>query len=153
LQKVAIVVGYGPIGKKITQTLKDHDIKPIIIETNIDTVNSVSLQKQAIIYGNSTKKDVLLAAGIKSADYLIITTPHFNTTLETASTAPVLNPKIRTLVRARFIDDGYSLKQAGVPGIAFEEEEVSNTLTSLLLDDLEEQIIPTAASAEVISQS
>lgn len=152
LQKTAIVVGYGPTGKKVTQTLKDHNIKPVIIETNIDTVNSISSQKQAVIYGNSTKRDILVVAGIKNADYLIITIPNLNSTLETVSIASILNSKARILVRARFLDSENSLKQAGVSGIAFEEEEVSNALTSLLLDDLEKQSL-LATTSEIISQS
>ncbi|GMO67242.1 MAG: cation:proton antiporter [Endomicrobiia bacterium] len=151
-QKTAIVVGYGPTGKKITQTLRNHDIKPVIIEINIDTVNSISSQKQAVIYGNSTKRDILVAADIKSADYLIITIPHLNATLETVSIASILNSKTRIFVRARFLDSENSLKQAGVSGIAFEEEEVSNALTSLLLDDLEKQNLLATAS-EIVSQS
>ncbi|MDR1721341.1 MAG: cation:proton antiporter [Endomicrobium sp.] len=145
-QKTAIVVGYGPTGKKVTQTLIKQGVKPIIIEINIDTVNSLSSQRQVVIYGDSTKRDILLAAGIKNADYLIITLPHLSATLETASLATVLNPKTRILARTRFLDSGESLKQAGVSGIAFEEEEVSNALTSLLLDDLEEQSLLATAS-------
>ncbi|MDR1784696.1 MAG: cation:proton antiporter [Endomicrobium sp.] len=151
-QKTAIVVGYGPTGKKVTQTLKNNNINQIIIETNIDTVNFISSQKQAVIYGNSAKRDILLAAGIKSADYLIITVPNLNATLETVSTASALNSKTRILVRARFLDSMDSLKQAGASGIAFEEEEVSNALTSLLLDDLEKQSLLTITS-EIVSQS
>jgi CPA2 family monovalent cation:H+ antiporter-2 len=145
-QKTAIVIGYGPTGKKVTQALKEQGVKPIVIEINIDTVNTLSSQGQTVIYGNSTKKDILLAAGIKNADYLIITIPHLGMITETASLATTLNPKTRILVRSRFLDSRESLKQAGVSGIAFEEEEVANALTSLLLDDLEEQSLLATAS-------
>ncbi|MCA6079310.1 MAG: cation:proton antiporter [Endomicrobium sp.] len=151
-QKTAIVVGYGPTGKKVTQALIEQDVKPIIVEINIDTVNSLSSQGQAVIYGNSAKKDILFAAGIKNADYLIITIPSLNTTLETASLASALNPKTRILVRARFIDSKENLKQTGISGIVFEEEEVANALTSLLLDDLEKQSLLAVAS-ELAAQS
>ncbi|MDR2665878.1 MAG: NAD-binding protein [Endomicrobium sp.] len=145
-----MVVGYGPTSKKVTQTLKDHNIKPVIIETNIDTVNSISSQKQAVIYGNSTKRNILVVAGIKSADYLIITIPNLNATL--VSIVSILNSETGILVRAQFLDSKDSLKQVGVSGIAFEEEEVSNALTSLLLDDLEKQSL-LATTSEIISQS
>jgi len=151
-QKTAIVVGYGPTGKKVTQALIKQGVKPIIIEINIDTVNSLSSHEQVVIYGNSARRDILIAAGIKSADYLIITIPNLSATLETASTASLLNPKTRILARTRFLDSGESLKQSGVSGIAFEEEEVSNALTSLILDDLEEQSLLATAS-ELASQT
>ncbi|MDR1244076.1 MAG: cation:proton antiporter [Endomicrobium sp.] len=151
-EKVAIVIGYGPTGKEVTQALIKQGIKPVIIEINIDTVNSLSSQGQAVIYGNSTRKDILIAAGIKKANYLIITVPSLNITLETASLASSLNPKTRIIVRARFLDHKENLKQLGISAIAFEEEEVAKALTSLVLDDLEQQSLLAAAS-EIASQT
>ncbi|MDR3275300.1 MAG: NAD-binding protein [Endomicrobium sp.] len=49
---------------------------------------------------------MLLTAGVKSANYLIITIPSFNITLETASLASSLNQKTRILARARFPLEG-----------------------------------------------
>jgi CPA2 family monovalent cation:H+ antiporter-2 len=151
-QKIAVVVGYGPTGKKIVNALIEYGVKSIVVETNIDTVNNLSSQGQMVIYGDSTKKNILLAAGVKSADYLIITVPSLQVTLETASLTSALNQKTRILVRARFLDNKETLKQIGISGIVFEEEEVSNALTSLLLDDLEKQSLLAAAS-ELAEQS
>jgi Trk K+ transport system NAD-binding subunit len=72
--------------------------------------------------------------------------------LETATLASSLNPKTRILARARFLDHKENLKQAGVSQVAFEEAEVAKALTSLLLDDLENQNLLTTAS-EMASQS
>jgi CPA2 family monovalent cation:H+ antiporter-2 len=151
-QKTGIVIGYGPTGKKVANALIEYGVTPIVVEINIDTVNSLSSQGQMVIYGDSTKKDILLAAGIKSANYLIITVPSLQVTLETASLASALNPKTCILVRARFLDNEEILKQMGISGIVFEEEEVSNALTSLLLDDLEKQRLLAVAS-ELAEQS
>jgi CPA2 family monovalent cation:H+ antiporter-2 len=145
-QKTGIVVGYGPTGKKVKNALIEYGVKPIVVEINIDTVNSLSSQGQTVVYGNSAKKNILLAAGIKNADYLIITVPSLQVTLETASLASALNPKTRVLVRTRFLDSKEALKQTGISGIVFEEEEVSNALTCLLLDDLERQSLLAVAS-------
>jgi CPA2 family monovalent cation:H+ antiporter-2 len=143
--KTAIVVGYGPTGKKITEALKNYDIKPIIVEMNIDTVNTLSAQGQAAVYGDSTKKNILRAAGIERASYVIITVPALNITSETALLASSLNPNVRIFARARFIDNKDHLTQIGVTGMAIEEEEVSKALTSLLLDDLETSLLKQAA--------
>jgi CPA2 family monovalent cation:H+ antiporter-2 len=151
-QKTGIVVGYGPTGKRVVEALIEYDVKPIIVEINIDTVNNLSSQGQTVIYGDSTKKNILLAAGMKSGDYLIITVPSLQVTLETASLASTLNPKTRILARARFLDNKETLKQTGISGIVFEEEEVSNALASLLLDDLEKQSLLVIAS-ELAEQS
>jgi CPA2 family monovalent cation:H+ antiporter-2 len=151
-QKTAIVVGYGPAGKKVTKALIEQGVKPIIIEINIDTVNNLSSQGQVVIYGDCAKKNILIAAGIKTVNYLIITIPSFNITLEAASLASNLNPKTRILVRARFLDHKESLRQIGISGVAFEEEEVAKALTMLLLDDLEQQSL-LAATSELAAQA
>jgi CPA2 family monovalent cation:H+ antiporter-2 len=143
-QKNAIIVGYGPIGKQVVNVIKEQNINPIVIDINIDTINSLSAQGFSVVYGNSSQKKILLAAGIKNADYLIITIPSLTLTLETSTLASSLNPKTRILARARFLNHKENLKQAGVSRVAFEEAEVAKALTSLLLDDLENQnLLPT----------
>ncbi|MDR0398687.1 MAG: cation:proton antiporter [Endomicrobium sp.] len=151
-QKNAIVVGYGPTGKQVVNVLKEQNLNPVIIDINIDTINSLSTQGFFVVYGDSSQKEILFAAGIKNAEYLIITIPSLPLTLETATLASSLNPKTRILARARFLDHKENLKQAGVSQVAFEEAEVAKALTSLLLDDLENQNLLATAS-EMASQS
>ncbi|MCL2485051.1 MAG: cation:proton antiporter [Endomicrobia bacterium] len=145
-EKTAIVVGYGPTGKKVARALSEHNITPIILEMNVDTVNTLTSQGHFAIYGDSTKKTILEAAGIEHADYLIITVPSLSVTTETAAVAASLNPKTRILVRARFLYNKEHLKQIGVTAIAVEEEEIAKSLTALLLEDLEKQSLLAAAS-------
>ncbi|MCL2335080.1 MAG: cation:proton antiporter [Endomicrobia bacterium] len=151
-EKTAIVVGYGPAGKDIVRALIEHNVTPVVIEMNIDTVNALSGQGEFAIYGDSTKKSILTAAGIESADYLIITVPSLTVTSDTAVLAASMNPNTRILARARFLQSKEYLKQIGVTAIAFEEEEVSKSLVSLLLDDLENQRM-LAAAAEIVKDN
>lgn len=134
---LAVVVGYGPTGKSVAHALMAQNITPVIIDLNVDTVNRLNEKERRAIFGDSTKREILLAAGIERAQYLIITLPMLDHTAGTATMAKTLNPDIRILVRARFLGDGDLLEQIGVSGIAFEEEEVAHALTVLLLDDLQ----------------
>ncbi|MDR2811667.1 MAG: NAD-binding protein [Endomicrobium sp.] len=147
-----MVVGYGPTGKQVVNVLNEQNLNPVIIDTNIDTINSLSPQGFSVVYGDSSQKEILFAAGIKNAEYLIITIPSLPLTLEIATLASSLNPKTKILARARFLDHKENLKQAGVSQAAFEEAEVAKALTSLLLDDLKNQNLLTTAS-EMASQS
>jgi CPA2 family monovalent cation:H+ antiporter-2 len=151
-QKNAIVIGYGPTGQQVVKALKEQNVNLIVIDINIDTINSLTAQGISTVYGNSSQKEILVAAGIKTTDYLIITIPSLTLTLETATLASSLNPKARILARARFLDSKEILKQAGISQIAFEEAEVAKALTLLLLDDLENQNL-LAATSEMASQS
>jgi len=133
----AVVVGFGPTGQKAVNVLKKKDVVPVVIEMNVDTVDNLDGRGKLTIYGDSTKKDILLAAGIESAQYLIITIPSVAATAATALCAKEINPDIRIFARARFLSDGELLDQVGVNIIAFEEEEVGITLAKRLLEDVE----------------
>jgi CPA2 family monovalent cation:H+ antiporter-2 len=138
-QKTAIVVGFGPTGQNIAQALIANNIKPVIIDMNIDTVINLTKKSISAVYGDCSKKEVLQAAGIAEASYLIITIPLLSITTATAALAAILNPQTRILARSRFLNSKAHLKQIGIAAVAFEEEEVSKGLTNLLLEDLEKQ--------------
>ncbi|MDR3112588.1 MAG: cation:proton antiporter [Elusimicrobiota bacterium] len=147
--KTAIVVGYGPTGKNIVEVLLKYAVHPIIIEMNIDTVNSLAVQGQVAIYGNCTKKNILIAAGIQSANYVIITVPSLNITTQTALLVSTLNPDAKIFARIRFLNDKKYLEQIGVSGMSIEEEEVSKSLINIILGDLEGSILEEAAQESI----
>jgi CPA2 family monovalent cation:H+ antiporter-2 len=138
-KKKAIIVGFGPTGKSVTKALMANNITPIIIDTNIDTITALHNDNILAIYGDSSRHDVLVAAGIHKASYLIITVPSIAVAISTVSVASTINSSARILARARFIKNAEYLKQLGVSGIATEEEEVSRALTDLVLKDLQKQ--------------
>jgi CPA2 family monovalent cation:H+ antiporter-2 len=147
----AIVIGYGPTGRNVSAALIEHNIKPTIIDMNIDTILSLNKQGINAVYGNSTKREILKAAGIEKASYLIVTVPMLEVASETAALCAMLNPNTRVLVRSRFLSSEAHLKQIGVNAIAFEEEAIGTSLTKLLLDDLQKQKEEreSAAAAEI----
>ncbi len=134
----AIVVGYGPTGKSVVEALLARNIVPVVIDLNVDTVNGLNEeQKSPAIFGNSVKKEVLLAAGVKNASYMVITLPSAEMAAATATVASGLNPALRVLARARFVNDQRLFEQAGVAAVAYEEREVARALAGLLEQDLE----------------
>ena len=85
----AIVVGFGPTGKQITRILRRKGITPIIVDMNVDTVEDLDAIGIATIYGDASKSEVLLAAGLGTAQYIIITVPNAVATTAVAITATV----------------------------------------------------------------
>ena len=135
----AIVVGFGPTGKQITRILRRKGITPIIVDMNVDTVEDLDAIGIDTIYGDASKSEVLLAAGLGTAQYIIITVPNAVATTAVAITAKALNPEVRVFARIRFLKDGEILDQMGIEGLAVEEREVATTLAQKLLVDLEHQ--------------
>ncbi|MCL2790695.1 MAG: cation:proton antiporter [Desulfobulbus sp.] len=133
---IAVVVGYGPTGKSVVGALSDQGVTPVVIDLNMDTVNRLSDKGMWTIFGDASRRDVLIAAGIERAGYLIITVPVAGDVAATAAMARSLNPDIRILARARFLEENKLLRKAGVSTIAFEEEEVAKSLTAMVLEDV-----------------
>lgn len=132
----AIVVGYGPTGKCVTDALRERDIFCTVVDMNVDTVNRLNETGSRAVYGDSTRPGILKAAGIETARYLIVTLPELEDTAATAATARDLNPQIRILARARFLNDRQLLRSAGVTAIVFEEENVARALTETVEEDI-----------------
>ena len=132
---IALVAGYGPAGQSVAQALSDRGLTPVVIDLNLDTVNSLTSEGKRAIFGDASKRDILLAAGIECAAYLVITVPVTADAAATAAAARSLNPDIRILARTRFLGENELLRHAGVAAIAFEEEEVAKSLAAMVLGD------------------
>ncbi len=71
-----IIIGAGKVGKKIADQLilEDHDI--IIIDNDINTINSIMNNQDVMcIHGNGAHYEVQLEAGVDTADVLIAASP------------------------------------------------------------------------------
>lgn len=150
---IAIVVGYGPTGRNVSRALAEKGLTPVIIDLNVDTVNSLTSQGKWAVFGDSTKREILSAAGIDRAKYLIITVPITSNIAATAATARSLNGTVRILTRVRFLEEKKILYNVGVNAVASEEEEIAKTLTNLVLDDLAEQYAEDDSLTERIKDS
>ena len=136
LEAQAVIVGYGPAGQSVVKALHEQNIPCAVIDMNVDTVNYLNQNGQRAVFGDSSRLDVLKAAGLAKARYLIITLPSLEATALTAKAAREENPDLRILVRARFLNKAALLKSAGVDAVVFEEEEVAAALTRTVLDDV-----------------
>jgi CPA2 family monovalent cation:H+ antiporter-2 len=130
----AIIVGYGPVGRLVDALLRDAGFHTVIIETNIETVRSLTRAKRPAIYGDATRREVLDQAGIAHAVHLVVTLPHTGGRGELVRRARELNPTIDITVRARYLAEREGLEQGGANKIVFEEGEVGLALARHVLE-------------------
>jgi len=133
---LAIVIGYGPVGQRVSTILKESQMQPVVIDLNVDTVSHLVSEGHLAIYGDGSHRDILTAAGISKAKYLLITVPDLTSAIAIVTTALDLNPRIRTLVRSRFLYAKPILEGLGVSAISFEEEEVAKAMTEALVSEV-----------------
>lgn len=124
----ALIAGYGPTGREVETAVLSMGLVPVIVDMNIDTVTALEKEGKAAIYGDSTKEEILKAAGAEKADCFIITIPSVTAAAEAAMAAKNLNPQILIFARARFFQARDILKDAGVDHIIFEESAIGEEM-------------------------
>ncbi len=127
-----VVVGYGPVGRTVTRILEDNGIQVIVVEMNLDTVQSLKAQGKDVVYGDATQREILHHAGIEKAEGLIIAASGLPAA-EIVSAARDLNPKVRVLARTRYLSDVSSLRQCGTTEVFASEGEVALAMTDYLM--------------------
>ncbi len=129
---LAIVIGYGPVGQRVSTILRESHLQPVIVDLNVDTISNLISEGYLAVYGDGSHRDILMAAGVEKAKYLLVTVPDLASAIGIVTTAHDLNPKIKTLVRSRFLYAKSLLEDLGVSAICFEEEEVARAMTEAL---------------------
>ncbi len=132
----AIVVGYGPVGRTVKRILARNGIRPIIVEMNLETVRSLRKSGNSAVYGEAAKRETLVSAGIATAEALIFTASSVANVAEAIRVARELNPNVRVLARANYLNETPALDRAGASRIVTAEGEVALTMTEFLLRSL-----------------
>jgi len=132
----AIVVGYGPVGQTVTQLLLDNEIQPTVIELNLDSVRRLKTFDVRAVYGDASRPDVLIEAGIATAENLILTSGASSVDEEIVRRAKELNPEIRVLARSQYVRELPKLRRAGAEDVFSAEGEVALAFTARILERL-----------------
>lgn len=136
LRKTAVIIGYGPVGRTASSILKKFGVQPIVIDLNLDTVREISESGELAVYGDATRRDILEAAGILQARYLLVTIPEMLVRTAVILTATDMNPEVRVFARARYLQEKAWLEELGTKGMVTEEGETAIGLAVLLLREL-----------------
>jgi CPA2 family monovalent cation:H+ antiporter-2 len=134
---VAIVVGYGPVGQRVTALLREQGYRTVVIDLNVDTVNGLVGAGQAAVFGEASRREILEHAGIQHAEYLLITLPDVADALKIIATARELNAGVKLLVRARYLAAEPEFAGLNDLVLAFEEEEVARAMAQRLRETVQ----------------
>ncbi len=132
----ALVVGYGPVGQTVTRILSTFGIEPVVVELNVDTVTRLLESGVRAVYGDAFQPEILEAAGLRDARYLIVTLPDLTSRIPVIVNARMANPDIKILVRARYLAERAMLEELGTTAVCYEEAEAAVALADLLLREV-----------------
>ena len=131
---LAIVVGYGPVGRLVDALLRDAGLETAIIDMNIDTVRQLQSRGRIAVYGDAARREVLEHAGIRDAVHLVLSLPNSEERGSLVILARELNATVEITARARYLAEREVLLRAGANTVVSEEGEAGIALAQHVLE-------------------
>jgi len=130
-----VIAGYGLNGRNLAKTLKATHLPYVVLDVNADTIRKARDEGESIIYGDITRRDVLLRAGVDCARVIVFAVSDYAATRIAVRTARELNPAIFILIRTRYATDVDEFYKAGANQVIPEEFETSIEIFSRVLHE------------------
>lgn len=133
--RLAVVIGYGPVGRTVRTLLHDAGVQTVVVDLNIDVIRSMQAAGQAAIFGDAANETILEQAGVRRASHVILTLPSSANRTAVVAGVRSLNPAAHVFVRAHYLRERDDLERAGASAAVFEEAEAAVALARLVLAD------------------
>ena len=129
-EKHAILCGYGKTGQHLARFLEAEQIGFMALDLDPDRVREAANAGEPVAWGDCTRRENLLAAGVMRARVLIVTFADIETTLRLVQRVRELRPDLPIVARSREEDDAEKLFEAGVAEVVPEALESSVMLAT-----------------------
>jgi CPA2 family monovalent cation:H+ antiporter-2 len=133
LKDHVIIVGYGLNGRNLARVLSETEIPHLALDLDGDTVRRESRHGVPIYYGDATNPNVLRHVKIEDAKVLVVAISDPFITRRAVQVAKLLNPKVRVVVRTRYLRELEELHDIGADDVVPEEFETSIEIFALVL--------------------
>ncbi|MGE0797738.1 MAG: cation:proton antiporter [Lautropia sp.] len=129
-QHHVILCGYGRSGQSLAHVLEAEGIDIVALDLDPDRVRQAAAAGESVVFGDASRRETLLAAGIHRASALIVTYVDTPATLRLLSVVRQLSPTLPVLVRTATDGDLDLLRAAGATEVVPEIVEGSLMLAS-----------------------
>lgn len=128
-----IIAGFGRAGQTCARFLKQEEIPFLALDLDPERVSEAKSAGEQVAFGDASRRDILLAAGLLRARLVIITFDDNKRVEAMLALIRSLAAEVRVLVRTR--DDSFleAFKQAGAHEVIPESQEGALMLVSHLL--------------------
>jgi len=128
-----IICGFGRAGQSLARMLDQEKIPYIALDLDPDRVAEASMAGDQVVYGDSSRENYLVSAGIARAKAVVITFADTAASLKVLYQVERLRPGMTTLVRTKDDSDLKKLEAAGATEVVPELIEGSLMLASHVL--------------------
>lgn len=129
-EKHAILCGYGRTGQHLARFLEAEGISFMALDPDPERVRVAAAAGEPVSWGDGTRKELLLAAGIARASVVIITFADVAAALRVIHRVRELRPDVPIVSRARNEEDMEKLYAAGAAEVVPEALESSVMLAT-----------------------
>lgn len=141
-----IVVGYGRVGRVVTEMLKVHAIDYIAVDTDVDIVAQARDEGEPVFYGDANNPLLLEHCGLATARALVVTMDSTEGAEDVVSVARHARANLPIVARARDSHHAGRLYRKGATDAVPETIEASLLLSETLLADIGVPMGPVIAS-------
>jgi len=136
LEGHVIICGFGRIGQNIAKILDAEEFSYFALDSSVELITNAAKANYKVAFGDSTHREILLAAGVERASILVICHDSVGSAEKTLRQAKMINPDLPVLVRTQ--DDTYytQLTEAGATEVIPETLESSLMMASHVLSIL-----------------
>ncbi|MGR0305637.1 cation:proton antiporter [Acinetobacter beijerinckii] len=137
LRDQVVIIGYGGVGRRITENLIQQNIKVVIAEENREIVEKLREQGIAAVSGEATEPNVLIQAHIQHARLLVISPMDILDIHRIVDISKQLNPEIQVLVCAESKEEAAVIRNENIGEVFYAKEEMAKNMSHHILNQIE----------------
>lgn len=108
-----VVIGGGKVGRSVAHALKSREIAVHVVERNVALERKIAGISERVFVGDAADREVLMAAGIKEAPSIVLTTHDDAMNVYLTVYCRRLNPEARVLTRVSHEGNVEAVQRAG----------------------------------------
>jgi CPA2 family monovalent cation:H+ antiporter-2 len=129
-----VLAGYGRVGRRIGDALRQQNIPFVVTEWNREAVERLRADGVLSVSGDSSDAAVLIQAHIARASLLVIATPDTARARIMLDIARRLNPGIKTVARTHSDEEVALMVKEKVDGVFMGEHELARGMIAHILE-------------------
>jgi CPA2 family monovalent cation:H+ antiporter-2 len=131
-----VLVGYGRVGQRIADTLREQHIPYVVAEQNREVVDALRKKGVPAVSGDAQTPEVLIQAHVTRAAMLVITIPDAMDVRQMVEIARTLNPGIQVVLRTHNEEEAELLRKDGLGEVFISEHELARGMSEHIVHRL-----------------
>lgn len=123
-----VLIGYGRLGRNISNLIQKEGMDFIAIEHDIQTVKRAQKENLPVIFGNAAQKNILESVNIKKASSVIIAIGNSQKLYHICEVVNELTDNTRTIVKVNKFEEKESLSKLNLSHIVVETEKTASAM-------------------------